>query len=144
MDERRMAPDLVTSDYEDRGLFHEKLSEKQVHLLPRMTRNGRGDLVIMGEVKRQIEVEVIFPGRRAQDAVPLLHKVRALAGKPPEEARLPIRVEGVMRPRFHRDPSGWETKSYQLIAARWMMFDDGGIAKVYGELPKTAPEVRRA
>ena len=65
----------------------------------------------------------------------------AAASKKPvpdlDSIRLPIRVEGAWRPRFERDESGWEKRSYQLLASRWSFYDFDGMTSLGGKPPAT-------
>ncbi|GFE48384.1 hypothetical protein So717_01370 [Roseobacter cerasinus] len=148
MSYRRKPASEVTPEYEDSGLFKNKVGQLQVELVPQMMINGRNDLVVRGFVNRNINIEVAFAGRRVKEAGPLearLKQVRAKAikeaaaqGKPPPEIdhlRLPVLIEGAWRPRFKRDQAGWETRSYYLFAARWSILGDDGSTVSFGSKP---------
>ena len=93
-----------------------------------------------------IAIDVVFAGRRTKQADLLLKKLQFLwtqanrktapGDEPPEvdTVRLPVRVEGSWRPRFERDDQGWETRTHQLFAARWVLNHDGE-SKTFGEPP---------
>ncbi|WP_300061674.1 hypothetical protein [uncultured Roseobacter sp.] len=138
----------MTPEYEDSGLFKNKVGQLQVELVPQSMYNGRNDLVVRGFVNRTIEIEVAFAGRRVKEVGPLearLRQVRAKAlkeaaekGLPPPDTdhmRLPVLIEGAWRPRFQRDQAGWETRSYYLFAARWSLLDDEGNTLSFGSRP---------
>ena len=144
-DRRRDASD-ISAQLEDLGLFKTGLVEVPVELTPRITRTYRQDLMVTGLVKGQLEIDVIFAGRRLQDAAPLLATLRKLkqealataAAKgvlPPDllTIRSPVKIEGSWRPRFLRDKSGWETRTYQLLAARWAVVGRDGVVTVGGQ-----------
>lgn len=148
MQNRRSAPNEITHTSEDRGLFKQKLGQFRVALVPHIKRSSRGDLVIRGYLNDSREVFVIFAGRRARDALVIENRVKALfvranqaavkAGiAPPEvnQIRLPVRVEGSWRSRFQRDVSGWDHKSFQLLASRWAFVDGEGMTNLGGRPP---------
>lgn len=148
MPHRRKPASEVTPDYEDAGLFKNKVGQLSVELVPQMMRNGRNDLVVRGFVNRTIEIEVAFAGRRVKETGPLETRLRALltramkiaaaTGEPEpdiDHIRLPLLIEGAWRPRFKRDQTGWETRSYYLFAARWSVLDDAGNTVSFGARP---------
>ncbi|WP_299405929.1 hypothetical protein [uncultured Roseobacter sp.] len=138
----------MTPEYEDSGLFKSKVGQISVELVPQMTRNSRNDLVVRGFANRTIEIEVAFAGRRVKEAGPLEARLRAMlsnavrassaAGADAPDIdyiRLPVLIEGAWRPRFRRDQTGWETRSYYLFAARWSILDDEGNTVSFGSPP---------
>jgi hypothetical protein len=130
------------------GIFKKGTGEFAVELVPDVTRNSRQDVVVRGFVNAGVEVSVIFPGRRAREAVAVERRLKALliranrqaaSAKQPEPSlssiRLPVRVEGTWRLRFQRDNSGWDKKSFQLLAARWAFVDHDGMTNLGGKPP---------
>lgn len=148
MPQRRRPASEVTPEYEDSGLFKNKVGQLSVELVPQMTRNDRKDLVVRGFVNRTIEIEVAFAGRRVKEVGPLEARLRsvrrnaiqaaAAQGMPEPDTdhmRLPVLIEGAWRPRFKRDQTGWETRSYYLFAARWSILDEAGNTVSFGVRP---------
>ncbi|MBW4707802.1 hypothetical protein KX928_08390 [Roseobacter sp. YSTF-M11] len=152
MPHRRKPASEVTPEYEDAGLFKNKVGQIAVELVPQMTRNSRQDLVVRGFVNGNIEIEVVFAGRRTKEIGPLEAQLRSLrahalsvaakVGEPTPDidfVRLPIMVEGAWRPRFKRDQTGWETRSFNLFAARWSLRDENGTSVSFGVPPAVTP-----
>ncbi|MDW3181260.1 MULTISPECIES: hypothetical protein [unclassified Roseobacter] len=148
MPQRRKPASEVTPEYEDSGLFKNKVGQLSVELVPQMMRNGRNDLVVRGFVNRTIEIEVAFAGRRVKEVGPLEARLRAMMTQAVKKAaasgarepdtdhiRLPVLIEGAWRPRFKRDQAGWETRSYYLFAARWSVLDNEGNTVSFGSPP---------
>ena len=148
MQNRRRTPSEITPEWEDMGLFKKGTGEFAVELVPDVTRNNRQDVVVRAFFNDGVEVTVVFPGRRAREAVAVERRLRALliranrraaSAKQPEPSissiRLPVRIEGSWRPRFQRDNSGWDKKSFQLLAARWAFVDDDGMTNLGGKPP---------
>lgn len=140
--------DIETSpELEDDGLFKEGTVEISIEVTPLIARTARNDILIRG-FAGSAEVDVIFPGRRSKNTEPLISRLQRLEkrvrrasrdpnAKPPDPAsiRLPIMIEGTWRPRFHEDGSGWTTRTYQLIAARWVFTTESGERAVFGDRP---------
>ncbi|OIQ37547.1 MAG: hypothetical protein BM558_12830 [Roseobacter sp. MedPE-SW] len=148
MQNRRRAPKEITHKTEDQGLFKKDLGQFAVSLVPHIKRSSRGDLVVRGYLNDKREIFVIFAGRRAKDAVAVESRLKAMfvranqaavkAGSPPPEVnqiRLAIRVEGSWRSRFQRHVSGWDHKSFQLLASRWAFSDADGMTNLGGRPP---------
>ncbi len=143
--ERRRPPHEIGPAYEDAGIYKGDLSKVRVRLVPKMARNERGDLVVAGFVENNINVNVVFPGRRRRDSghlVSRLQKVLKLAGgvaafdtRHVEDLGIMVDVYGTFRSQFHRDHSGWETKTHQLMAAKWSMANEIGVVQHFGEDP---------
>lgn len=144
----------VTPLVEDAGLFKREVRDVPVELVPVFSRNNRGDLVVKGLVSPGAEIEVIFAGRRLREAASLVERMRKLRAQGARAAlnghqammqirqlRLPVQVRGTWRFRFQPDASGWEVKSYQLIAAQWAFTDLEGY-KVLAGWPPAEPENR--
>lgn len=154
MKNRRRPPMQVTPLIEDAGLFKREVREVPVELVPVFSRNNRGDLVVKGFVQPQTEVEVVFAGRRLREAASLVERMKQLRMQGARSAlngheamnqisrlRLPVRVRGTWRLRFEPDASGWEVKSYQLLAAQWGFTDLEGYTVLAG-WPPAEPENR--
>ncbi|WP_278922869.1 MULTISPECIES: hypothetical protein [Pseudophaeobacter] len=150
MQNRRSALKDITPKVEDRGLFKKDLGQFRVALVPHIKRSSRGDLVIRGYLNGTAEVFVIFAGRRTKEALGIESRLKTMYARlnhaaaksgtePPQinSVRLGIRVEGSWRPRFQRDTSGWEHRSYQLLAARWAYADLDGMTNLGGRSPFT-------
>ncbi|MBV7408959.1 MULTISPECIES: hypothetical protein [Roseobacteraceae] len=136
----------ITPAYEDNGLFRSPVRRITVGLVPQMHRNNRQDLVVRAFLSDGAAIEVLFAGRRTKQALGVEKRLRSLLfqtrTKTPgwrdegiDTVQLPVRIEGVWRSRFIRDAWGCETRQYQLIAARWALFDEAGIAHLFGEAP---------
>lgn len=147
MKDRRKPASQVTPEYEDRGIFKNPTTQLVVELVPRFGKNSRGDVMIMGFLQGNVPVDVVFAGRRKAQAAHVMQELRILwsranrevppNGTPPEVewVRLPVRIEGAWRPRFERDDQGWQTRTHQLFAARWLLTDAEGNALSFGEPP---------
>lgn len=146
MPHRRKPPHLVSPAYEDNGLFKAPVRKVTVALVPQIARNNRQDVVVRGFVEPNIEVSVIFAGRRAKMVAPLEAQLRRRLFRAKasvtqwdqaalDSATLLVSIEGSWRPRFERDPAGWETRSYHLMAARWALIDAAGMTQMGGEGP---------
>jgi hypothetical protein len=143
MMQQRRNPVDVTVDLEDAGLFQRKLLVVDIDLTPEYYWNSRQDLLFRGFLRNR-EISVLFAGRRTAEAR-FLHglitdvlKTRRIDRSNRNGQRVGCRtqIEGAWRTRFERDPTGWETKSYQLIAARWSLIDARGTVVQFGCLPK--------
>lgn len=148
MHNRRSPAKEVTPASEDKGLFKKDVGQFRVSLVPHIKRSSRGDLVIRGYLNNKDEVFVIFAGRRTKDASVLEVRLKKMFSQlsqaaaksrsaPPQinSIRLPIHVEGAWRFRFQRDQSGWDHRSYQLLAARWAFTDEDGMTNLGGRPP---------
>lgn len=132
--------------YEDAGLFKNTVSPIDVMLVPQMQRNARQDLVVRGFLQDR-SIDVVFAGRRAKQVAPLEARLSSMIAHARRYAqgvrgmeldidilRMPLRIEGAFRPKFSRDVTGWETRCYNLIVARWTMVDEAGNIDIFGEL----------
>ena len=153
MTNRRKPSSQVTPAYEDSGLFKSTLTCVMVDLIPQVRRSSRQDFVVRGLVNGSIEIEVFFAGRRSKEVGPLQAKLKAMWAQALRHAsaanlpvpdvdavRCPVRIEGSWRPRFQRDPTGMEVRSYQLIAARWSMIGRNGKSIAFGSRPDPSVE----
>lgn len=148
MQNRRTPSREITPRTEDLGLFKKELGQFWVALVPHIKRSSRGDLVIRGYLNGTSEVFVIFAGRRTKQALPIEARLKALFAKATSAAvksnsaaplvnriRLPVHIEGAWRPRFQADDSGWDQRSFQLLASRWAFADVEGITNLGGQPP---------
>jgi hypothetical protein len=53
-----------------------------------------------------------------------------------------VQIKGAWRQTFSRDQTGAETRSYQLLVARWAFTDSSGNLMQYGEAPAIMPRSR--
>lgn len=141
----------LTPEYEDAGLFKNEICNVRVALVPVFDRNGRGDIIISGLVKNELEIAVAFAGRRRVEVSPIVANLKSLGmrvlhaakvnGLPQPDIksiRFPLHVEGAWRPRFQSDASGWDVRTFHLIAARWMVVDKAGKKMQFGAAPVKA------
>lgn len=148
MQNRRSPAKEVTPESEDRGLFKKDVGQFRVSLVPHMKRSSRGDLVVRGYLNDKSEVFVIFAGRRTKEATAIEMRLKRMFTQVNQAAakarsrmpdinniRLPIHVEGAWRSHFERDDSGWDHRSYQLLAARWAFSDEDGVTNLGGRPP---------
>jgi len=154
MIDRRRPAVQTTPLTEDAGLFKREVRDVPVELVPVFNRNSRGDLLVTGIVNPGAEVEVVFAGRRLREAASLVERMKKLRAQAARVAlngheammqirqlRLPVQVRGTWRLRFQPDASGWEVKSYQLLAAQWAFTDLEGYTVLCG-WPPVEPEDR--
>lgn len=148
MTDRRRPSAQITPLMEDAGLYKREVRDVGVALVPVFSRNSRGDLVVKGIVHPETEIEVVFAGRRIRDAGNLVMRMKRLraagvraamtghqAMNSIRQLRLPVNIRGTWRFRFQPDPSGWEVKSYQLVAAQWAFADEDGVTVLAGWPP---------
>ncbi|MFY0617380.1 hypothetical protein [Shimia sp.] len=147
MKKRIKNPALISPSYEDRGLFKKPPTELIVNLIPRFGKNTRGDTIIAGLVKNDVEIAVTFAGRRKKQAVELVTLLnrkweaanyRLPKGtKAPERSdiRVPTRIQGSWRTRIVEDEQEWYARQYQLLVARWAFNTDSGEFRSFGEPP---------
>ncbi|WP_412552241.1 hypothetical protein [Shimia sp. MIT1388] len=149
MKKRIENPALITPAYEDGGLFKKPPTELVVNLIPKFSKNSRNDVIIKGLVQNDVEIDVIFAGRRKREAaeiVALLKRKWENANyripkgyKAPtrKDVYVPTRVQGSWRTRVVEDEqeSNLYAKEYQLLVARWAFNSDTGEFKSFGEPP---------
>jgi len=148
MPQQRTHPRDLTPEYEDAGLFKNQICQLKVDLVPLVEQNSRGDIMITGFVKDGLEIAVTFAGRRRLEVSPVVANLKALGmrvlhaaaqnnlPKPNiRDIRFPLHVEGAWRPRFQTDVSGWDVRTYHLIAARWAVVDRSGKTTKFGAPP---------
>ncbi|MFK7877958.1 MAG: hypothetical protein AB8B71_19665 [Paracoccaceae bacterium] len=139
----------VTPSYEDRGLFKTKLFNSIAELVPTVTHNTRGDVLIRSFVSvTQEPVLLVFAGRRMLQVPALLQELQLLYAQKKQRAaklgqtlnvddvRMPISVQGSWRQRFEQDTSGWQIRHNHLNVAQWSLRNAQGKASIYGELPR--------
>lgn len=148
MPQPRLPTRDLTPEYEDAGLFRNEICQIQVELVPIVDHNNRNDVVITGFVKNDLEIAVTFAGRRRVEVSPVVANLKSLGmrvlhaasqnGLPAPDLRkirFPLHVEGAWRPRFQSDVSGWEVRTFHLIAARWIVIDRSGKTTQFGIPP---------
>lgn len=150
MKKRINDPALITPAYEDQGLFKRPSAELVVTLFPKFGTNSRKDTIIKGLMQNDVEVDVIFAGRRKQEAAELVTLLRRLwdaanfqvpKGHPApvrEDVRVPTRIQGSWRMRVEEGEEEAEalyTKEYQLLVARWAFNSDNGAFRSFGTPP---------
>ena len=147
MQQNRLPKNRVTPEYEDAGLFKDELCQVRVDLVPTIDQNARKDFMVKAFVRGNLEIGVLFAGRRAADATPLLKQLQGLRkthfeicakrGEQPslDGIRLPVQVEGCWRRLILEDETGWGTRHYRLVAARWAVLNSDGKHRVYGAPP---------
>lgn len=153
MTNRRRPASQITPQIEDAGLFKREVRDVPVELVPVFSRNNRRDLVVKGIVRPDTEIEVVFAGRRMREAAPLVERMKRLRAQGVRSAetghdamvqirrlRLPVQVRGAWRLRFEPDASGWEVKSYQLLAAQWAFTDLDGATVICGWPPEESQD----
>lgn len=145
MADRRKPKSQVSPFEEDRGIFKSMAGQLVVELVPLFARTSRDDIMVKGYIDGTIAIDVVFAGRRAKMAQPVVDRLRSLwtsanasaaaQGKIAEadDVRIRMRIEGAWRPRFEVDDQGWQTRQHQLYAARWTVASKTGEPTVYGE-----------
>lgn len=138
----------ISCEYEDAGLFPDRLCRVSVALTALLSRNERRDILVNGLTGNGLQIIVSFAGRRALAAGPLVRHLRLLQrrqdlsrqpGGPdrrdPLGIRFPAEIEGSWRKTILTDPDGCIGKSYTLVAARWTVPGPTGRAFAFGVLP---------
>lgn len=138
--EIRQNPTEVSHQHEDAGLFQNTVCQVEIDLIPVMHKNNRGDLIVTGLIKGDLEIAVTFAGRRSVEAAPIIARLNALQEKQDHTAdvrksRLRLQVEGAWRPQFTADDTGFETRTFHFIAAKWLILEDTGSSIEYGQAP---------
>ncbi|MEY1555828.1 hypothetical protein AB3Y40_09360 [Yoonia sp. R2331] len=127
----------VGPQFEDSGLFAGQMVRVNLHLTPDVRLNTRQDVVATGLTGNGITFDVLFAGRRKAAAQPLMAALAAMrktaAGG--SGARLAIQIDGVWRTTFATDPSGWDQRRRQLVAAMWVVTLNGR-KQQFGERPR--------
>lgn len=137
--ERQKRAGRTSPAAEDLGLFAGEVCVVPVGLVPVFHSNKRGDVIITGVLEGERDIPILFAGRRVARVRPLVAALKALrsdrmraamgARLPPPDVmtlRLPCRIEGVWRAQFQSDPTGWDRRTFHLVAARWSYVDGSG------------------
>ncbi|MBO9397693.1 hypothetical protein J7399_16895 [Shimia sp. R9_1] len=147
MKKRISNPADITPAYEDRGLFKKPSTELAIDLIPKFGKNTRHDIIIKGLMQNDVEVDVIFAGRRKRHAEELVTLLRrkwdeanqiVIKGmKPPtrKRVRVPTRVQGSWRTRVIDDEQNLYIVEHQLLVARWAYNSFDGEFRSFGEPP---------
>jgi hypothetical protein len=133
----------VSPQYDDAGLFQNTVCNVDVDLIPVIRKNNRGDLIITGLVKGDLEIAVTFAGRRVREVAPVITMLEALRDGQKhvadvKKSRVRLKIEGAWRPQFVANDSGFETRTFHLIAAKWTVIDGKGSPVEYGLPPAHA------
>ena len=140
MENRRLKSTKVSPEYEDAGLFPTAVCNVDVTLIPVVRQNNRGDTIIKGILDGGKEIAVTFAGRRARDAAAVVARLNSLRDQQSNysnvrKSQLPMQIEGTWRPHFEEDDSGFETRTYHLMAAKWTIMTANGAPAAYGQSP---------
>lgn len=148
MTNRRVNTAAVTPAYEDAGLFQGEVSTVDVALAPVIARNARGDYLVTGFVRDTLELRVLFAGRRAEEAGPVVKHLRSLLARAlllarqkgeqmpvVTSVRFPLKVTGTWRKQIFEDETGCTSHQYHLVAAHWVAQDGAGQDLSYGGPP---------
>lgn len=154
MKRKRQDEQDLTPVTEDRGIFKGSIVTVRLELTPLRRTSKRGDLVCVGYFTEK-RVEVIFPGRRRNEARELemaldeftREKARQASsmGVPAPHAsklRFPIEIEGVWRVRLDEPEEDELERIYQFMVGRWLFTDSSGREISGGESPITRPITR--
>lgn len=144
--------EVVQPNYEDYGLFKGQLSCLKLNITPSMKLNGRSDAIVDGFVNKDTPVALVFAGRRRLLFGPLKSRLQFLESKHKKnmqdvtgeqelpdirqtDVRLPIVIEGAWRMLFDQAADGFQVRTRQFVAARWMFKSESGLARRFGETP---------
>jgi len=141
MHDRRNSELLYSAIEEDMGLFKSGVVDVRIDVSPMRRTTSRGDLLCVGYLK-DVEIEVVFPGRRRRDTGPLEAELdRALKNRTkealsknrpmpvPMHVRYPLRAHGTWRTRLLGLEEDKVERRYQLLVANWMIRDAAGLEK---------------
>lgn len=130
---------------EDQGIFKSGVVTVSLLVTPMRRKTSRGDVLCIGYLD-DVEVDVVFPGRRSDQCAILMARLdkvlqsanqNALAEKrpmpSPMHVRHPLAVEGTWRVRTTGDENLPERR-YQFMVARWRWRDQSG-ERMFGDLP---------
>lgn len=139
---------------EDLGIFKSAPVSVVLHLTPLRRVTDIGDLLCIGFFKEK-QIEVIFPGRRRVAAKRLEVELDLFLERENEAAvsirapmphpattRYPLHAEGTWRTRVSETGDDEWEKMYQFIAAKWVIRDQNGHEKTYGDQPISRPVTR--
>lgn len=148
MHDRRNSEGLYSPINEDIGLFKSGVVDVRIDVSPMRRTTSRGDLLCVGYLK-DVEIELVFPGRRRRDTSPLetqldralkLRSNEALSkNRPmpmPIHVRYPLRARGTWRTRLVGLDEDEVERRYQLLIASWVIRDAAGLEKQFGEAPR--------
>jgi hypothetical protein len=155
MTNRQSSTNALSPEQEDRKLFKTYGGPIAVDMIPHVFRGSAGDVLIRGFFNKDVEIDVVFPGRRAAETGPLLAQLKAVdsqmrmkaagAGRPAPPVtsiRMPVQIKGSWRHEFRQDAEGKDIRSYQLVAARWAYADKSGQLAQFGDAPAVLPQAR--
>lgn len=140
----RRATKQTTAEAEDQGLFKRSLVQVPVDLSAVMYRNNRNDMIFTGYSATGLSFEVVFAGRRAVMAAPLVTHIASVCDAASKAAkkkgtvfqiddvRIALVLDGAWRTRVWQDRSGWQSKKHQLVVSQWRLGTGG---KVFGQAP---------
>lgn len=145
----------ASPEQEDRALFKTYGGPIAVDLIPQVFRGSAGDVLIRGIFNSDVEIDVVFPGRRAGETGPLMAQLKAVDSQmrlaaaganrpapPIDSIRIPVQIKGSWRHEFRQDADGKDIRSYQLVAARWAFADKTGELVQFGEAPAVMPQAK--
>ncbi len=134
--ERRSLESKSSPLKEDIGLFKTGVVDVRLDLSPSRRHSSRGDLICIGFFENT-EVEVVFPGRRCEDARPLESELGRIArrARTRSAARMPFQARGVWRARIMESDEVEVKRIYQFLVAEWTLRNDDGLLTTYGAPP---------
>ncbi len=148
MHDRRTSEAPYSAIEEDIGLFKSGVVDVRIDVSPMRRTTTRGDLLCVGYLK-EVEIEVVFPGRRRRETGPLEVELdqtlkrqtkNALAkNRPmplPMHVRYPLRARGTWRTRLLGEDTDEVERRYQFLIAHWTIRDAAGMEKNFGEPPQ--------
>ena len=148
MQDRRNSEVVFSAIEEDIGLFKSGVVDVRIDVTPMRRITTRGDLLCVGYLK-DVEIEVVFPGRRRRDTGPMeaaldrsmkLRTKEALSKNRPMpmaiHVRYPLRARGTWRTRLVGLEEDEVERRYQFLTASWTIRDAAGLEKSFGELPQ--------
>ncbi len=132
--QKRQDSAFVDPAVEDAGLFKGEIIRVDVTLSPQVHMSVRQDMIVTGYTSQGIGFDVLFAGRRKAAAHWLLSHLADLRadGKRSEDVRVKVQMEGAWRTTFAPDPSGWDARRRQLVAALWTLKTPQGV-QTFGE-----------
>lgn len=155
MTDPRRQTNATTPEQEDRALFKTYGGPIAVELIPQVFRGSAGDILVRGYFNKDVEIDVVFPGRRAAETGPMLAQLKAVDSQmrlgaaganrpapPMHSIRMPVQIKGSWRHEFRQNEDGKDVRSYQLVAARWAFADKSGQLAQFGEAPAVLPQAK--
>lgn len=119
---------------EDAGIFKTPVIDVALDLSPFVRKSSRGDAIYIGLIGDK-EVEVVFPGRRAQDLGRLRSALAERQKQTHGHANLPILAKGVWRSRNMEEDGLVTERVYQFMVSEWHIPDENGGGTSFGEPP---------